>query len=100
MERGGSTMTDELGVFESEQLQHYESVIMHGLITFLEVGEALLAIRDKRLYRGTHETFESYCREQWSMSDRHARRMIEATQVVNNLVDKTGPIGPLPTAAS
>ncbi len=34
--------------------------------TFYEVGNALLQIRDERLYRQTHSTFEEYCREKWS----------------------------------
>jgi hypothetical protein len=33
-----------------------------------EVGEALAEIRDSRLYRIEHGTFEDYCREKWGMS--------------------------------
>jgi hypothetical protein len=33
-------------------------------------GTALLEVRDRRLYRETHATFEDYCRERWRFSDR------------------------------
>ena len=52
-------------------------------------GNALLEIRDSRLYRQTHATFEDYCGEKWGMSRIHAHRMIEAAVVVGNLL----PIG-------
>lgn len=54
------------------------------------MGTALLEIRDSRLYRETHSTFENYCRDRWGMNRRYANRIIEAAVVVENL----GPIGP------
>lgn len=35
-----------------------EQRIERGLKTFIDVGQALAEIRDSRLYKGTHETFE------------------------------------------
>ncbi len=67
-------------------------MIERGLATFLEVGSALLTIRESRLYRGTHSTFEDYCQERWGMSRCHANRQIQAAEVVGSL----GPIGPKP----
>jgi phage N-6-adenine-methyltransferase len=74
-----------------ERLSELETVIARGLSTFVEVGLALLEIRDSRLYRAAHETFESYCRERWGWSRRHANRLIEASEVLETL----GPIGPI-----
>jgi hypothetical protein len=48
---------------ERNDLNRFEAVIQNGLKTFFEVGHALGEIRVKRLYRGTHATFEAYCRE-------------------------------------
>jgi phage N-6-adenine-methyltransferase len=48
------------------RLAECEAVIERGLATFVEVGNALLEIRDDRLYRETHRTFEDYCRERWA----------------------------------
>ena len=70
-----------------------EAVIERGLKTFCEVGEALLAIRDGRLYHATHSSFEDYCRERWGMLKAHAYRFMEAAEVVDNL--KRSPIGDL-----
>ena len=63
-----------------------------GQQTFIEVGQALLEIRDRRLYRETYGTFEEYCQERWGMTRRHANRQIGAAHVVEVL----GPIGPIP----
>lgn len=74
------------------RLSELETVIERGRVTFIEVGEALAEIRDNRLYRETHATFEAYCRERWGWTSRHANRQIEAAEVVATL----GPIGPIP----
>jgi hypothetical protein len=74
---------------ESTQLAACEAVVERGPQTFYEVGTALLDIRDARLYRATHGTFEEYCRERWNISKAYAHRMIAAAEVVGNL----SPIG-------
>ena len=71
---------------ERERLQTCEDTIGRGLQTFVDVGGALLEIRENRLYRGTHRTFEDYCRERWGMSKPYATQVIGAAQVVGNLV--------------
>lgn len=76
---------------EGESLAKQEAIIERGLNTFVEVGTALLAIRDGRLYRKDYATFEDYCRERWGMTRRHTNRMIAAASVVENL----GPMGPI-----
>lgn len=73
-------------------LAELEAVIERGLTTFVEVGRALLEIREQRLYRETHESFETYCRERWGWSSRHVNRQIEAAGVAAAL----GPMGPIP----
>ena len=77
-------------------LAECESVIERGMKSFIEVGTALLKIRDERLYRLTFATFEDYCRQRWGWTHRHANRQIEAAQVTRNL----GPIGPTPQTES
>lgn len=84
----------KLEACEIENLAGYEAKIKSGLTSFIEVGEALSAIRDQRLYRATHGTFEDYCRERWKMSKRHCDRLIESADVVQNL----GPTGPTITS--
>ena len=80
---------EQLTIFEKNELQQCESIIEEGLKSFIDVGGALLKIRDSKLYRQDFSTFEEYCRDKWGMSRIHAHRMIEAVNVTNNLL----PIG-------
>jgi len=65
----------------NDRLAELESTIERGLATFVEVGQALLEIRDSRLYRESHGTFEDYCRERWQFSDRRARQLMTAAEI-------------------
>ena len=70
---------------EVRALEECESIIARGLASFIEVGEALLQVREERLYRSTHKTFEEYCRERWGWSRRYVNYQIQAAVVVRNL---------------
>jgi phage N-6-adenine-methyltransferase len=76
---------EPITIQESKRLIDLESKIKRGLDTFVEVGEALLEIRDSRLYRIEHATFEDYCREKWGMSRSRAHRLIEAATATENV---------------
>ncbi len=78
---------------EQRELAKHEKVIEHGMKTFVDVGRALLAIRDneRKLYR-EHGTFEKYCNERWGFSRIHAHRLISAAKVTEAL-----PMGNKPT---
>jgi hypothetical protein len=79
-------MTEPLSLLEREELERHERTIAEGLQTFIEVGQALLEIRRKKLYRhASYETFDVYCRERWGMSRVHAHRMIAASTVTIRL---------------
>ena len=72
------------------RLIQLEEVIASERRCFYKVGKALREIRDSRLYREVFYTsFEAYVRERWDMGRSHAYRMIEASQVLDNL----SPIG-------
>jgi hypothetical protein len=77
-----TTTITKLSAAERDTLSGHEAVIQRGLATFFEVGEALAAIRDSRLYRAEHGTFEAYCRERWGMARSRAYQFIEAAAVV------------------
>jgi hypothetical protein len=50
-----------------------------------------MQIRDNRLYREIHGTFEEYCKEKWDISRPRAYQLIKAAEVQDNLstiVDK------------
>ena len=52
---------------------------------FVEAGTALRQLRDGRLYRSTHKTFEEYCRARFGFQRRHCYQLIEAAGVMENL---------------
>ncbi|MCC5653293.1 hypothetical protein LC609_26550 [Nostoc sp. XA013] len=67
---------------------------------FLEAGQALMELRDRRLYRSTHRTFEEYCRERFGYSRDAAYLKISATAVYENLqkfLPTNGQQIPMPT---
>jgi len=85
-------MNDSITVLsetEDARLARNETRISQGLASFVEVGEALSDIRDARLYRATHGTFESYCAEKWGMTKTHCNRLISSAEVAQSLA----PIG-------
>ena len=84
-----------LSTEEVRQLAAHEAVIEKGWNTFIGVGRALEKIRDDKLYRASHKTFDSYCRMRWQYGRSQAYRLIGAAQVLKNL----SPIGdnPAPT---
>ncbi|MEG3860273.1 hypothetical protein [Microcoleus sp. herbarium12] len=77
--------TDQLNLTELARLQELESIVEHGLQTFHEVGKALDEIREQKLYREIHKTFEAYCQEKWGMARQTANRFIGAARVMENL---------------
>ena len=68
-----------------ERLTELEVVIERGLTTFLDVGAALLEIRDRRLYKPEYESFESYCRARWNWGRSYVNKQIAAAEVVGLL---------------
>jgi hypothetical protein len=59
----GEPMTEN----ERQQLQENEEKIGRGARAWLEMGVALMAIRDKRLHRETHDSFDAYCWEKFRL---------------------------------
>ncbi len=52
---------------------------------FFEAGVALRRLRDKRLYRSTHRTFEQYCRDRFDFTYRHGNQLIAGSLLIENL---------------
>lgn len=71
---------------QKEDLTAMEAVIQAGQRTFLEVGRALMAIRDEQLFRETHGSFEAYLVERWpEIGKRRAYQLIDAVEVAENV---------------
>lgn len=91
-------MNNQLNISERNELERCEVVIKQGLQTFVEVGQALMLIRDKRLYRAEFGTFDEYCQSKWQMQKAFAYRLIGASEVVRNI--EMSPIGDKPQTES
>lgn len=74
---------------EITRLGELEQVVETGLTVFVKVGNALLEIRDSRLYRQQFPTFEAYCRERWGLKQSRAYQLLDAAVVVGNLQSST-----------
>ena len=75
-------MTESLTTTEEQRLYELESQIESNVAM---VGRALFEIRESRLYRITHATFEDYCRERFAMNRDYIDKQIKCAEVVNNL---------------
>ncbi len=82
---GHSVKVARLTDTERSELLRIEMVIRTHLASYAEVGKALAAVRDKQLFRETHESFEAYISDKWKMSPQHANRLIAAAGVATNL---------------
>jgi len=70
---------------QAAKLKELEKVIQRGLASFIEVGNALLEIRESGLYKLHYRSFEEYCLERWGLSKSYAHRQIIAAQTADQL---------------
>lgn len=70
---------------DKKALAKAEAAIEAGVRSFMDVGKALLAIRDGRLYRQTHDTFEAYVQQRWAMERVTAYDYLAAPTVAENV---------------
>ncbi|OWY65853.1 hypothetical protein B7486_39785 [cyanobacterium TDX16] len=87
---GNETETQVAAVEIFEELTPDEERERHRLETRVDraLGEgwsALKLLRDLRLYRSTHETFEEYAKDRFGYNRAHAYRLINAATVLENL---------------
>lgn len=73
----------------TRSLTELESVIERGLTTFVDVGTALAEIRDRRLYKESHSSFDAYCLFRWKFGRDRAIQIIEAAIITKELDDKS-----------
>jgi hypothetical protein len=66
---------------ERGELARCEETIGRGFQSFVEVGLAMVKIRQERLYRQEYYDFDHYCRQRWGISRIHAHRCIDAAKV-------------------
>ena len=72
----------ELTAEEQSDRLHLERIVERS---FFEAGKALMELRDRRLYRSTHRTFEQYCKDRFGLSRDTAYLKLSATVVYDNI---------------
>lgn len=81
IETTGRELTPELS-----DLMEWEKPIEAGLRSFVEVGNALAAIRDGKKYKAAgYTTFDDYCRQRWGIAKSQAYRSIQAAAVIGEM---------------
>ncbi len=75
----------ELSVQEEKRLEQLENVVAENFQTFVQVGQALSEIRDRKLYRLKAVTFEIYCKNLFDIAKSRVRELINAAEVMENL---------------
>jgi len=79
---------EKLSAADQAFLDQRERVVEAGGRQFIEVGTALMEIRDYKdglLYK-RFGTFDAYCRERWEIQKAHAYRMIAAVKPKSSFV--------------
>ncbi|MDZ8140470.1 MAG: hypothetical protein RM049_35135 [Nostoc sp. DedQUE04] len=74
---------EELSEAEERDRLHLERRVERA---FFEAGKALAELRDRRLYRSTHKTFEQYCKDRFGYTRIAASYKIAAATVMDNLL--------------
>ena len=92
-------MPNELTTTDTTRLRECEDKIDRSLRSFVDIGDALLEIRESRLYRDEHTTFERYCQERWNITKSRANQLISASRLVQNL-ENADSAGVLPSSES
>jgi hypothetical protein len=84
-------LTTSLSTNEKVKFRHCERIIEKGQKTFVEVGQALLDIRENRWYHAEHSTFQEYCRTRWGFEPSRARQLITAANTAESVTGVTLP---------
>lgn len=70
---------------EQVRLNACKEIIVKGMATVLEVAGAMVEIRDGRLYRAKHKTFEEFCQTEFGLTRQRVNQLIKHKQLVQNL---------------
>jgi DNA (cytosine-5)-methyltransferase 1 len=77
---------EELSFDEERDRAHLERKVEGA---FYEAGKALRELRDRRLYRSSHDSFEAYCQDRFDFGRQNAHKKITAVQVIDILSTKS-----------
>jgi hypothetical protein len=90
-----SVEVPELTEEEQSDRLHLERRVERAVF---EAGKALAELRDRRLYRSTHSTFDEYCLERFGYNRSRSYQLVDAAVAVDNLQKCPQIVDILPTA--
>lgn len=81
---------------ERSDLKQLEQTVEKNFVAWMKAGFALREIRDRKLYRVTHPTFEKYTKDRFDVARSTAYQLISGVQVIENVrnADKKIPFLP------
>lgn len=82
-----SVVIKPLSVAERTLKDQCEEAIRSGLQSFFEVGQAMLTMKEERLYREQYATFEDYCAGAWQIDRSRGYQLMNAALIVSTMVD-------------
>jgi hypothetical protein len=88
IEKKGQQLSESLTDSERDRYIELNAMIAQGMDAFVEVGLAILEVRDSKLYREEFATFEDYCKVRWSFTARRATQLVSSVQVVKGLAQE------------
>lgn len=80
-----NTKFEKLTAEQMAELRSHEAAIRKGTSSFVEMCEAFSEIDRLDLWKGSHKSFPSYCREKWCFEPHEVSRFIKAAEVIEDL---------------
>ena len=93
-------MKTALSQRDAQDFLNLEKIVESGIAKYLEVGRALMEIKQRELYKAAAETWEIYLQERWGISRQHGHRLIKAVeldQVISGMTPAISEKTPSPT---
>lgn len=84
------TAASPLSVSERHELKRCELTIHRHRSGFVATAMALHTIWEKKLWRETHMSFESYCRQKWDLGKSQAYRYLEGYRIIEQTPNAEG----------
>ena len=88
------TVVEPTGLTKEETRRYEEltGIIEKGSKIFVDVGDALLEVRDRKLYRGEFSSFEAFVKKNFGFTKAYSYRLISGAQYFHE-IEKRSPIG-------
>jgi hypothetical protein len=98
VEEAGELLTEEPTELSEEEQQERERLEKQIVDSFYQAGVALRELRDRKLFRSTHRTFEEYAKNILGFTRIRLYQLIGAAQVYENIRENVNaPLTLLPT---